>query len=197
MICAGAFDAFDDRGQLYGNLDALLAYNKEHVAGKEANQDSLFADVASVNELTLDAVDDVPIMTKLAWEKSLLGVYVSGHPLQEVQAEVDKRPSITQIKGGYKGTTVVTTGLVESVRELLTKKGDRMAFVKIANQTDNIELVAFPSVYQEQRDLLQPGTCLAVKGKLNIRNDEPSILVDRVKIIGGSPAVPNQTAVTA
>jgi len=188
LICAGAFDRFGDRGQLFGNLDSLLAYNREHVAGKEANQDSLFGSVGDVNDLKLESVPDVPITTKLIWEKELLGVYVSGHPLDAHKEEVDKRASITQVRSGYKGTTVVTTGLVESVRELLTKKGERMAFVKIVSQSDAIEMTVFPSVYHEQRDLLQPGMCLAIKGKLDIRNDEPSILVDRVKSLDSSTA---------
>lgn len=183
LICAGAFDRFGERGELYGNVDNLLAYNREHIAGKEASQDSLFSDMGSVNDLKLEPTEDIDMAQKLLWEKDLLGVYVSGHPLDSLKEEVDKRPSITNIKKGYKGTTVVTTGLVETVRELLTKKGERMAFVKIADQTDSIETVAFPSVYHEQRDLLQPGNCIAVKGKLNFRNDEPSILIDRVKLL--------------
>ncbi|MEN9920827.1 MAG: hypothetical protein RL538_720 [Candidatus Parcubacteria bacterium] len=181
LICAGAFDAFGDRGQLYGNLDGLLAYNREHVAGKETGQDSLFADLGAVSDLVLVPVDDVSQGQRLLWEKELLGVYVSGHPLDALKAEVEKRPRIAQVRAGYKGTTVVTTGLIESVRELLTKKGDKMAFIKLVDQTDSIELTAFPATYLEQKDILQPGTCVAIKGKLDIRNDEPSILIDRAK----------------
>ncbi len=189
LICAGAFDAFGDRGQLFGNLDNLLAYNREHVAGKETGQDSLFADFAAVSDLVLMSANEVPITQRLIWEKELLGVYVSGHPLDALKEEVDKRPRIAQIRAGYKGTTVVTTGLVESVRELLTKKGDKMAFIKLVDQTDSIELTAFPGVYAEQKDILQPGICVAIKGKLDIRNDEPSILVDRAKAL-----VPTQSS---
>ena len=181
LICAGAFDAFGDRGQLFGNLDNLLAYNREHVAGKETGQDSLFADFGAVSDLTLASVQEVPQSQRLLWEKELLGVYVSGHPLDALKEEVDKRPRIAQIRAGYKGTTVVTTGLIESVRELLTKKGDKMAFIKLVDQTDSIELTAFPTTYLEQKDILRPGTCVAIKGKLDIRSGEPSILIDRAK----------------
>jgi DNA polymerase-3 subunit alpha len=181
LICAGAFDRFEDRGTLFGNVDNLLAYNREQVAGKESAQDSLFTDMSGVHTLRLEPSSEITIAQKLEWEKTLLGVYVSGHPLDALQAEVEKRPRIAETKTGYQGTTIVTTGLVESVRELLTKKGERMAFVKIADQTDSLELVAFPSVYHEQRNLLQPGACIAVKGKLNFRNNEPSVLIDRVK----------------
>ena len=74
--------------------------------------------------------------------------------------------------------------MVDTVKELMTKKGDRMAFVKIVTQTESIEAVAFPETYQENREFLQPGTCIAIKGKLSIRNDEPSILLDKVKVLG-------------
>ena len=181
LICAGAFDSFGDRGQLYGNVDNLLAYNREHVAGKETGQDSLFADMGSVSDLVLQPAGEITAMQKLEWEKNLLGVYVSGHPLDALKKEVDERPRIAQIRVGYKGTTVVTTGLIESVRELLTKKGDKMAFIKLVDQTDFIELTAFPQTYADQKDILQPGTCVAIKGKLDFRNDEPSILIDRAK----------------
>jgi DNA polymerase-3 subunit alpha len=183
LICAGAFDSFGDRGQLYGNVDNLLSYNREHVAGKETGQDSLFADLGSVSDFVLQPAGEVTSTQKLIWEKDLLGVYVSGHPLDDLKAEVDKRPRIAQIRAGYKGTTVVTTGLIESVRELLTKKGDKMAFIKLVDQTDSIELTAFPQTYLEQKDILTPGTCVAIKGKLDFRNDEPSILIDRAKAL--------------
>ena len=183
LICAGAFDKFGDRGQLYGNVDNLLSYNREHVAGKETGQDSLFADLGSVSNLTLQPAEPVSATQKLIWEKDLLGVYVSGHPLDDLKAEVDQRPRIATIRKGYKGTTVVTTGLIESVRELLTKKGDKMAFIKLVDQTDSIELTAFPATYADQKDILTPGTCVAIKGKLDFRNDEPSILIDRAKAL--------------
>ncbi|MCB9810039.1 DNA polymerase III subunit alpha [Candidatus Nomurabacteria bacterium] len=181
LITTGAFDRFEERGLLFSNLENLLAYNREHVAGKEASQDSLFGGMEEVDGLTLEPADEATMTQKLLWEKELLGVYVSGHPLDAHKDEMAKRPSIEQTKNGFKGTTVVTTGLVETVRELLTKKGDKMAFVKIADQKDSIEMVAFPEAYSANRELLEPGTCIAVKGKLNFRNDEPSILIDKVK----------------
>ena len=189
LIMTGAFDCFNERGVLYANLDNLLAYNREQVSGRETGQDSLFGGMEEVNGLILEPANDAPMAQKLIWEKELLGVYVSGHPLDAVQAEVDKRPSITQVKQSHKGTTVITTGLVEVTKELLTKKGDKMAFVKIANQTDSIETVAFPETYKENHELLQPGNCVAIKGKFNLRNDEPSILIDKVKLLGNNEMI--------
>ena len=65
----------------------------------------------------------------------------------------------------------------------ITKKGDKMAFLVLADLKDTIEMVAFPDIYNEQKELFQVGMCLAIKGKLSIRNDEPSIIVDRAKAL--------------
>jgi DNA polymerase-3 subunit alpha len=185
LIASGALDRFESRGKMYANIETLLAFSKEHHSGKEASQDSLFGGIAGgINELRLADAPDIATSQKLIWEKELLGVYVSGHPLDAFAEELKKRASIAQIKhDGRNGIPVVTAGMVEGVRELLTKKGERMAFVQLSNHTDTIEMVAFPEAYSQNRQVLIPGTCVAVKGKLNIRNDEPSILIDRAKLL--------------
>ncbi len=193
LVTTGAFDSFGERGQFYNNLETLLAYNREHVAGKETGQDSLFGSLAEVSSLSLNPAAAATMTEKLLWEKELLGVYVSGHPLNAFKAEVEKRPTIKQILDGHQGTTVVTTGLIESVRELFTKKGDRMAFIKMADEIDSIEMVAFPETYAQNRELLVAGNCIAVKGKLSVRNDEKSILLEKVKLLGNNELVGEPT----
>ena len=194
LIMVGAFDSFGERGYLLFNLDLMLGYNREQQTAAESAQDSLFGAMMSVANLTLVPAPKAPAMQMLLWEKELLGVYVSGHPLDAHADELAKRPSISSIKQAIadqndmaivqmKGS-LVTAGMITSVRELLTKKGDKMAFVVLGDQKDQIEMVAFPSTYMEQKDLFVPGMCIAVKGKLTIRNDEPSIALDRVKSLG-------------
>ncbi len=191
LIMVGAFDRFGERGYLLQNLDLMLSFSREQQTAAESAQDSLFGGLASVADLQLKPADAAPAMQMLLWEKELLGVYVSGHPLDDHAEEMNKRPSISSIKQAVaeknemavvqmKGN-LVTSGMIASVRELLTKKGDKMAFVLLCDQKDQIEMVAFPSTYQEQKALFVPGTCIAVKGKLTIRNDEPSIVLDRIK----------------
>lgn len=202
LIMTGAFDRFEERGVMLANLENLLAFNKEHVAGKEANQDSLFGGIESaVNELVLTPAETASKEQKLIWEKELLGVYVSGHPLDAYTDELEKRTKIGDIVGAVtekqeiamlkmKGE-LVTAGMIEMVKELLTKKGDRMAFITLGNHTHTIEMVAFPEVYQTFKELFEPGSCVAIKGKLSIRNDEPSILIDKVRSLA-----PQQTSLT-
>jgi DNA polymerase-3 subunit alpha len=197
----GALDRFEERGKMQANVDTLLAFNREQIAGLAANQDSLFGGMdTAINELTLHDVDPASKEQKLLWEKELLGVYVSGHPLDQFKDELAKRTNINQIKqavedndlmvmGQLKGT-LATAGMIETVKELLTKKGDHMAFVKLGNLTDSIEMVTFPEVYETYKELLVPGNCVAIKGKLSLRNDESSILVDKIKALA-----PKETAV--
>lgn len=197
LIMVGAFDTMDERGHLLANVDLMLAFNREQVASAESAQDSLFGHGGnSVSDLSLIPAPAATKAEKLIWEKDLLGIYVSGHPLDDYVAEVEKRPRIGTILNAvrnkeeiavlrFKGE-LVTVGMITSVRELITKKGDKMAFVVLGDQQDTIEMVAFPSTYMEQKDLFVPGQCVAIKGKLTIRNDEPSIAIDRVKALAYS-----------
>ncbi|MEZ4104247.1 MAG: DNA polymerase III subunit alpha [Candidatus Paceibacterota bacterium] len=184
LVMTGALDKFGERGEMMMNIDMMLTFNKEQVAEKESAQESLFNMIGTeVRSLNLEPAEPAPTLQKLIWEKELLGVYVSGHPLDEHEEEVNKRPAIASVRAdGRNGVPVVTAGMVSAVRELLTKKGDRMAFVMLENQTDQIEMVVFPKTYIDLKEVMVVGNCIAVKGKLSIRNDEPSIMVDRAKL---------------
>lgn len=183
LIETGALDRFEDRGLMYANIDTLLAFNKAEVSAKEAAQDSLFGGTAAA-ALHLEPSAPLPHAQKLAWEKELLGVYVSGHPLDAFKAELAKRSSLSDLKRDNRnGIPVVTAGLVESVRELLTKKGDKMAFIVLSNQTDQIEMTAFPDTYRALQEVLRSSNCIAVKGRLQFRNDAPTILVENAKLL--------------
>jgi len=191
LIYAGAFDRFEGRGVLAANLETLLAHNKSIAEQAETGQDSLFGGMAEVAGLTLAPAEPLPQTEKLTWEKELLGVYVSGHPLDAFQEDLDKRTAVRSIKVAVEENIemdilrmkgqIVTAGMIDGVRELITKKGDKMAFVQLVSKDSMIEMVTFPECFETHREMLVPGTCVAVKGKLNIRNDEPSILVDRLK----------------
>lgn len=184
LILTGAFDSLGERGQLFGNLDLLLSFNKEHQVGKESAQESLFAGTNSGETINLLPTETMSKNQKLLSEKELLGVYVSGHPLDEYESALNKRPRIVSLKEDKRnGIPVVTAGMIIGVRELLTKKGERMAFVVLADKTDQIEMVAFPRTYTELKSVLNLGDCIAVKGRLTIRNDEASISLEKAKLL--------------
>ena len=197
LVTVGAFNQFGERGLLYANIEHMLTFNREKVTARESAQVSLFGGSGStIGDLTLTPAPEATTATKLIWEKELLGVYVSGHPLHEFKEELAKRVSVEAIKKAVyekqeipvlqmKGS-LATGGIITAMRELITKKGDKMAFVTLADLKDQIEMVAFPENYAEQREHYAVGNCIAVKGKLTIRNDEPSIAIERVKALAAA-----------
>jgi DNA polymerase III subunit alpha len=186
LIKAGAFDSLGDRASFLYNLENLLKFNKDLSKG-DKNQDSLFGGTSSeVSHLHLEKTEPIPTEQKLAWEKELLGLYISGNPLDQYKELLDKRDqSISKIKKEKKiGGTHIIAGLVEWVHEISTKKGAKMAFVGIKDFDDLIECVFFPELYETYKELLTNEKCIAVKGKLNERNGELSILADKAKKLG-------------
>jgi DNA polymerase III subunit alpha len=189
LIMSGSFDRFAERGIMLGNIETLLAYHKEQSHGKESAQDSLFGALgtSAVHTLTLAPAEPATKANKLIWEKELLGVYVSGHPLDAYRAELERRPRISAIKQETRnGIPIVTAGMIESVRELLTKKGDRMAFVLLGDGMEAVELVAFPEVFRTHQSIFTVGACIAIQGKISMRNEEPTIVIDKVKLLPSS-----------
>ncbi|MFA6158451.1 MAG: DNA polymerase III subunit alpha [Candidatus Paceibacterota bacterium] len=188
LIKCGAMDEFADRTTMYGNIDRLLEYNKEKVKAGD-NQDSLFGGIAGSDDIRLDAVQPITLHEKLLWEKELLGLYISGHPLDKYREILAKRPvNVSTIKAQVAKTiaeekklteaTIVIGCIIEEVRVIKTKKGEDMAFLRVADLTGTIEAVAFPKTFARWKALIIPDKLVAVKGKLSDRNGEASILID-------------------
>jgi DNA polymerase-3 subunit alpha len=182
LIKSGALDAFGTRGMLMKNVEAILAFRKE-VSSEAGPQDSLFG-APQASTLKLQEAPDVGLIEKLVWEKELLGLYVSGHPLDAHQDKLKGKPDIYQTKHEmHAGITTVIAGLIEDVRTVLTKKGDRMAFVKISDYRDDMECVCFPEIFMSNRVHLNAGSCALFKGKISVRNGAKSMVVDAIKVL--------------
>lgn len=185
LIMCGALDGVTDvkRGRMLAHIDQLLSFNKEH--GPEQAQGNLFGALQGANSLTLPEAPETPAKEMLAWEKELLGIYVSGHPLNEHKNKLDRLggQSIRNAKRGYRGVETVIAGIITEAKVITTKGGDKMAFLKLADYDDVIEGVAFPKVYAEFRGHLEAEKCVALKGKTNDRNGEVSFLVDKVRAL--------------
>jgi len=186
LIKAGAMDNLTNtsRGRMLANLERLIAYNREIQNEPEA-QESLFTlmdSSASTPTLTLDDAPDVTMENQLMWEKELIGLYISGHPLDQYKNKLADKRTINEIKEqGITTQTVVFAGLVEEKKEIFTKKGDRMAFLKIGDKTGIIEAVLFPSIYPTYRAILDDDACIVIKGKITNRNDSVSVTIDKIK----------------
>lgn len=184
LVMAGAFDRFAERGAMMANIDYLLEFNREQAAQKASAHDSLFAGLSSdvAAQLVLKPAPPAPASQKLLWEKELLGVFVSGHPLDSCREAMKKYQSIGAVAADEReGIPVTTAGLVEDVRQIMTKKGEHMAFIRLADWEHSIEMVIFPGLLKEKHALFRPQECIAVKGRLSYRNGQPSIVAEMAK----------------
>jgi len=184
LIKSGAMDAMGERNQLLSNMEDALAYNKD--SGKQKkNQPSLFAlmdDHSSIPDLRLKPSEPASQHDRLLWEKELLGLYVSGHPLDRFRDKLEKiSTKIGAVKKLPNNMPMVTAGMVEEAKKITTKKGDPMLFMKLSDYTDSIENVIFPKAFEKYGSMIREGNCIAVKGRVSIRNGEYSILVEEIK----------------
>jgi DNA polymerase-3 subunit alpha len=183
LIKSGALDSIGERGQLLSNIETILEFKKE-IKNESKDQGNLFGE-SGVAILKLQLKESEPASTeiKLAWEKELLGLYISGHPLKKFEEKLKaKNINIKKIKeSAPNGTEVLIAGHIDEVRQILTKKGNPMAFVKITDLHETMEIVFFPRVLEKAKEFLKVGVCIVVKGKISERNGEKSVLVDIAK----------------
>ena len=186
LIKSGALDCFgEDRGIMIANIDLLLAFNKESEK-QDSDQNSLFglmADHSSVPILRLNEAPPAPPKEKLAWEKELLGLYVSGHPLEPYRETIIKKDIDIKkaLENSKEGASVIFAAIIDEIRAVQTKNNETMAFITISDFSGSSEAVVFPRVYREFRELLVVDRCLAVKATINTRNGEKGFIIERVK----------------
>jgi DNA polymerase-3 subunit alpha len=184
LIKCGALDRFGERRHLVVNIETMLAFHRDATA--EAPQDSLFGAMMAAPILSLpSSTETTSITEKLIWEKELLGIYVSGHPLD---AHTDTLGKATTTIAALRheaqaGRPVIIPVLVKEARVLHTKKGDKMAFVKFEDKTDAIEGVIFPKLFKEIGQLVVPGACVLVKAIVSGRNGETSLSIENLKLL--------------
>lgn len=188
LIKGGALDRFaaevGDRGHLVAHIETLLAFHRDATA--EAPQDSLFGAMTLTPTLTLPKpTNETSMLDKLAWEKELLGIYVSGHPLdayEEVRAKAGT--NLSKIKADpMPGRTIILPLLITEVKTHLTKGGDRMAFITLDDGTDSIEAVIFPKLFKEHAKTVVPGACILIKGSVSVRNGETTLAIENLKAL--------------
>jgi DNA polymerase III subunit alpha len=186
LIQSGALDEFGERGQLLSNIERLLEFHRE-LTKAPVDQGSLFGALSAAPVAAKLKLDDSPAASqdqKLIWEKELLGLYISGHPLDKHAAKLaNAKNSIKHAKEHLKNIETVIAGYVETVQTILTKKGEKMAFLKVSDLSDSIEVVVFPNLFKENEKLILSGNCIMLKGKISERNGEDSFVAEKAKAL--------------
>lgn len=183
LTMCGAMDKLGERKEILENIPDLLAYNK-NFSQQAKDQGSLFGANEELSQIKLRPVAPATMEEKLVWEKELLGLYISGHPLNKFSKQLAKsRSSLKKVeKEGLEGLETVIAGIVEEAKVILTKqKQQKMAFIKLSDFSGSLEVVVFPKIYDEFKDLLQEEKCVMIKGRISKRNDSTSLLAEKVK----------------
>ncbi len=193
LIKSGAFDSFADRNVLVENIENMLAYSSRHQKQASSGQTDLFGEAASEPGLNvtlgLKPAQDSSENQNLKWERELLGIYLSSHPLIEYE-EVLKQ-SVTPIKqlaNSRHDQNVKIGGSISEKKEIVTKNGQKMAFIKLADMDSEIELIAFPGILSKSEHIWQRDKVVLVGGKFSSKDkngnaSDAKIIVETVEEI--------------
>jgi DNA polymerase-3 subunit alpha len=188
FIRAGVFDSVGERNQLIFNMDRLLEITRENQRLQNGSQKSLFGAGSSAPTLSLNPSAPATEHEKLVWEKELLGLYVSSHPLQGVKNILAKRAfSISHIKKEVQtpffanARKIKIGGIISSLKKIITKVGKPMLFLGVEDMTDKIEVVVFPSVLQKNPTAFQENKIVFITGRLDSRNGDQKLIAEEVE----------------
>ncbi len=199
LIYCGAFDRVQpNRRQLINDIDLVISWAQKRSKEKASGQLNLF-DMNITNGMGSDrqpqdtfeqapstpAVEDYPLPEKLRLEKEYIGFYISDHPLKAVHqaAQMLSPINLSELAEKKPKQKVSAVVMLNSVRKIITKKGDPMAFVQMEDITGEAEGTIFPSTYQELEPLLEEGKQLIVWGKAQQRNDKYQLIIEDAEAV--------------
>jgi len=186
MIRSGVFDRFEERGTLLANLEDLLVWARNKQKIKESGQKGLFdSSTEEKSKLTLMPAEQIPTKQMLSWEKELLGLYVSSHPLDPYRESLTNRTlsisKITTADFNVADQRVRVGGIITFIKKIITKKGLPMLFLTLEDFTDKIEVVVFPTIYSQFESKLQEEKILLISGRIDYRDGSPKLICEDVE----------------
>jgi len=189
LIKAGAMDSLADgkRHQLLDAVERAMQFGKNERMAKERGMISLFGDMAEVDnafEFTLNSrAEEISRKQLLAWEKELIGVYTSKHPLSYLSDLFKDRVTHTtaEITEELDKQKVVLAGTIKEPRRITTKKGDTMCVLQLEDVYGSINVTVFPKVYEETAELWVEDTVVIIRGDVQVRRDEAGLLCSSVE----------------
>ena len=184
---SGALDRFGDRKQIALSHEQISDFAKTASQSYQAGQVGLFdtmGDDAPKEELNLAEVEPATEEEKLKWEKDLLGLYISSHPLKGLNPFFKRKViPLDQLEVKSTGKPIKVGGLVAGMRKIITKKGDPMAIVFLEDPFSKAECVLFPKTYAKLADTLVEDSILLVQGKLEERGGNRQVVVKEGEVL--------------
>ena len=188
LIKTGAFDKMADRSDLLFNLETIQGFASKLQKEARSGQTDLFGGMASMATIQPTvALTAAPVKhtdkERLTWERELLGLYISAHPLDNYDAYFSEQTvPVAEMTQDIDGKALTIGGLVSSVRSIVTKSGTKMAFVKLEDKTGETEIIVFPNLYEQVGAKLVQDAVIRVSGKVSARDRDGNLITD-VKMI--------------
>ncbi len=198
MIKAGAMDCFPgNRTQKLVVIGDLLDSAQSSLKNNLEGQISLFnmgGEQAIHVQRNLPPVEDLPDQEKLTQEKEMLGIYLTGHPLKEVEAKLREimdmdTETIRQSQepeSGVKledGVMVTMAGIINSKKNVVTKKGQMMCRFTLEDLYGEIDVVVFPKAFELDRQFIEEDNIIVIRGRLDFKGESPQLLSERLVLL--------------
>ena len=184
LIKVGALENFGNRAPLLQMVDRMMGLSSSAHHAQDVGQMTLFGGMVDASETEtigpLPNISDVPLREKLAWEKELIGAYVSEHPVAQALAQLQSEITHTsaELNEDLDGHKAVMIGAVISSRAIQTKKGDMMGFIQLEDVQGTYECLAFPRTWKQTQDLWQKDKIVLVRGTIDGKGKVAKILLD-------------------
>ncbi len=198
---AGALDQFAERNQIVLQIDMILKFIQGLNKSKNLNQMNLFGDAsaAPLAELKLESVEAAPQKQRLSWEKELLGIYLSEHPLREIAAKLGTiGQSIAQLETMSSNDKVQFGGVISQSRKIMTKNKEPMMFLTVEDLTGKIEVIVFPRTLAQNPAIWSSDEPLLIDGRLDRKENVAKVIAASAQTFEEALAMqPTEQAVTA
>jgi len=195
LIKSGGFDSLGDRSDLLFNLDTVQAFASKLQKEASSGQTDLFGDLIGASDMqSTVTLQPSPIKhsdrERLTWERELMGLYVSAHPLDNFDMYFEEQTiSLSQITPSVDGKKATVGGIISTVRTIVTKSGSKMAFVGIEDKTGEGEIIVFPNLYEQYGAKLMQDAVIKATGKISARDrdgnvgSEAKIIADDIQFV--------------
>jgi len=182
LVKSGALDAFGERNQMLFNTENILEFVRDHAKIRLSGQESLFGKAPEDNSdirltETTPATDD----EKLLWEKELLGLYVSSHPLNNYKNVLSQIMKIGSLNDEMIDANISVGGIISKLKKSLTKKQEPMVFLNLEDQSGSIEALVFPKTLQRFGNLIELEKIVQMNGRLSEKDGEFKLIAEEIR----------------
>jgi DNA polymerase-3 subunit alpha len=181
----GALDDLGERNRIISSMDNILAHSKNYQKIRSSNQVSLFGSATiSLPEIKMSEVQPVEKKQKLAWEKELIGLYISDHPVKEYQDYLNKTTvRIKNIDGKFVGKNISVGGVISKIQKIVLKNQQNMLFVTLEDVDGKMEILVFPKILETTGSIWEEEKMIIATGRISDKDGNFKLLAESAKII--------------